>query len=168
MTATTSIKIQAISFGKAQVSLFLDDKPTLQEWDRDFFNSEAFVALSEGLNDYDADKGMEIVTFLRFRIKNRLIDAVRKESRTVGAVPVMIRDGEKQIAAKLDFEGIMSRLYPRDRKIFYLYFIEDKTLETIGRILGISTGRVHQILQGRIKRRVMEVFDGKGDTPKVQ
>ena len=171
MTATTSIKIEAISFGRAQVSLFLEDKPSLEDWDRDFFNSEAFLALSEGLADYDPEKdnkGVGIVTFLRFRIGNRLKNAVRKENEVVGQVPVMVRNGEKQIKNKIDFESAMALLEPRDRTIFYLYYIENKTLEKIGRILGISTGRVHQILHGRIKRRVREVFDGKGNTPKVQ
>jgi RNA polymerase sigma factor (sigma-70 family) len=171
MTATTSIKIEALSFGRAQASLFIEDKPGLEDWDRDFFNSEAFVALMEGLADYDDkrdNQGVGIVTFLRFRIQNRLKNAVRKESEVVGQVPVMVRDGKKQSESKIGFEYVMEKLEPRDRKIFYLYYVEDNTLETIGRILGISTGRVHQVLQGRIKRRVKEILDGEGNSPKIQ
>lgn len=168
MTATTSIRINALVIGKARVSSFLQNRPDFAMWDRDWFDSEAFLALSEGLRDYDENIGMSIMHFLERRIDNRLKNAIKKESRVVGAVPTPVHNREREVQAKVDFDFIMKLLEPRDQKIFYLYFVEENTMREIGHILGITTGRVHQILKGRILRKVRRILDGQGNTPKVQ
>ena len=162
MTAITSIKVNALSFGKAEASVYLAKRlPHFNEWDRDFFNSEAFLALSEAMNDYDGTTGYSVVSFLRGRVQARLNNAVRKEIKSVGISPVMVRDGMKQTESKLDFEKVMDCLDSRDRKIFYLYFIEDKTLEAVGKIIGVSRERVRQLLKGRIRKKVIEVLNDR-------
>ena len=157
MTAITSIKVNAFSFGKAQASVFLGTRDNFNAWDRDFFDSEAFLALSEAINDYQDGRGYSVVSFLEHRVQNRLKNAVKREIRTVGVIPIMVRDIRGQIHSKVDFEQIMAALEPRDAQIFYLYFVEDKTVRQVGKIVGLSYGRVQQLLKGRIKKKVMEV-----------
>lgn len=168
MTAITSIRVNAFSFGKAQASCFIEGKGHYMEWDRDFFDSEAFLALSEGLLDYDDTSGMGVVNFLERRIGNRLRNAVKKESAVVGNHAVMVRGKDSNGVGRVDLERLLKEFEPRDRKIFFLYYIEGESMSGIGRILGISTGRVHQILNGRIRKKALEILDGKRDRPEVQ
>jgi RNA polymerase sigma factor (sigma-70 family) len=161
MTAMVSIRIDALKVSKARSSVFLEGRDGLTDWDRDFFTSEAALVLSEALNDYDSGKNGSIVSFCEFRIENRLKNSVRKESRGVGITPpVMERDEAHRAEVKSTFEYILSQLKGVSRKIFYLYFVEDKTMAEIGRILGISKAKVSGMLSGRIKNRVKQVLDG--------
>lgn len=157
-----SLRVEAIRFGKVQAGIFLErGGGSYSDWDRDFFNSEAFMAMVEGLGDFDESRGIDIVKFLERRIGNRLKNAVRKEISTVGKITVMVRDGGSKAVEDRDiFERVMDRLAGRDRDMFYLYFIEGRPMVEIGQILGISTGRVHQIIRGRIRKIALEVIDG--------
>jgi len=164
MTAITSIRINAFSFGKAVASSFLNGKGHFMEWDRDFFDSEAFLALSEGLVDYDDTRGMSVVNFLERRVKDRLRDAVKKESRVVGNHTIMVR-GKGEEIGRVDLETLLKVFEPRDRKIFCLYYIEGESMVKIGQVLGISGGRVNQIIKGRIRKKALEVLNAERDRP---
>lgn len=126
----------------------------------DELQSAAYAGLAIAATRYDRSMG-DFESFAGFRIRGEICDYLRSlcwDGRQHMA-KVTSWDESFDQASEDDsedfrdvFEEVTTRLTPTCKKIIWLYYAEDKTLNEIGVSLQLSTTRVHQLLQGSLTK----------------
>lgn len=142
--------------------------------DEDMFQT-GIIGLLKAINTFDTSKGYQFSTYAFLIVRNELLMAFRKSKRSVIAafslddnadigngesVPYaeMIADGkdyEENVVNSMFAQQIFERLESREKHIFTMFFIENRTQSEISKALGISQSYVSRIISsmGKIKRK---------------
>lgn len=142
--------------------------------DEDMFQT-GIIGLLKAINTFDASKGYQFSTYAFPIVRNELLIAFRKSKRSVVAafslddnadigngesVPYaeMIADGkdyEENVVNSMLAQQIFERLESREKHIFTMFFIENRTQSEISKALGISQSYVSRIISsmGKMKRK---------------
>lgn len=142
--------------------------------DEDMFQT-GIIGLLKAINTFDASKGYQFSTYAFPIVRNELLMAFRKSKRSVMAafsldddadigngesVPYaeMIADGkdyEENVVNSMLAQQIFERLKSREKHIFIMFFIENRTQSEISKALGISQSYVSRIISsmGKMKRK---------------
>lgn len=142
--------------------------------DEDMFQT-GIIGLLKAINTFDTSKGYQFSTYAFLIVRNELLMAFRKSKRSVIAafslddnadigngesVPYaeMIADGkdyEENVVNSMLAQQIFERLESREKHIFTMFFIENRTQSEISKALGISQSYVSRIISsmGKIKRK---------------
>lgn len=133
------------------------------------------IGLLKAINTFDTSKGYQFSTYAFPIVRNELLMAFRKSKRSVVAafslddnadigngeiVPYaeMIADGkdyEENVVNSMLAQQIFERLESREKHIFTMFFIENRTQSEISKALGISQSYVSRIISsmGKMKRK---------------
>lgn len=133
------------------------------------------IGLLKAINTFDTSKGYQFSTYAFPIVRNELLMAFRKSKRSVVAafslddnadigngeiVPYaeMIADGkdyEENVVNSMLAQQIFERLESREKHIFTMFFIENRTQSEISKALGISQSYVSRIINsmGKMKRK---------------
>ena len=142
--------------------------------DEDMFQTGT-IGLLKAINTFDTSKGYQFSTYAFSIVRNELLMAFRKSRRSVMAafsldddadigngesVPYaeMIADGkdyEENVVNSMLAQQIFERLESREKHIFTMFFIENRTQSEISKALGISQSYVSRIISsmGKMKRK---------------
>lgn len=142
--------------------------------DEDMFQTGA-IGLLKAINTFDTSKGYQFSTYAFSIVRNELLMAFRKSRRSVKVafslddnadtgngecVPYaeMIPDGkdyEENVVNSMLAQQIFERLESREKHIFTMFFIENRTQSEISKALGISQSYVSRIISsmGKMKRK---------------
>lgn len=142
--------------------------------DEDMFQT-GIIGLLKAINTFDTSKGYQFSTYAFLIVRNELLMAFRKSKRSVMAafsldddadigngesVPYaeMIADGkdyEENVVNSMLAQQIFERLESREKHIFTMFFIENRTQSEISKALGISQSYVSRIISsmGKMKRK---------------
>lgn len=142
--------------------------------DEDMFQTGT-IGLLKAINTFDTSKGYQFSTYAFPIVRNELLMAFRKSKRSVMAafsldddadigngesVPYakMIADGkdyEENVVNSMLAQQIFERLESREKHIFTMFFIENRTQSEISKALGISQSYVSRIISsmGKMKRK---------------
>lgn len=142
--------------------------------DEDMFQT-GIIGLLKAINTFDASKGYSFSTYAFSIVRNELILVFRKSKRSVKvafslddnvdtgngeSVPYaeMISDGkdyEENAVNLMLAQQIFERLGSREKHIFTMFFIENRTQSEISKALGISQSYVSRIISsmGKIERK---------------
>lgn len=142
--------------------------------DEDMFQT-GIIGLLKAINTFDSSKGYKFSTYAFPIVRNELLMSFRKSKRSVVAafslddnadigngesVPYaeMIPDGkdyEENVVNSMFAQQIFERLESREKHIFTMFFIENRTQSEISKALGISQSYVSRIISsmGKIKRK---------------
>lgn len=142
--------------------------------DEDMFQT-GIIGLLKAINTFDTSKGYQFSTYAFPIVRNELLMAFRKSKRSVVAafslddnadigngeiVPYaeMIADGkdyEENVVNSMLAQQIFERLESREKHIFTMFFIENRTQSEISKALGISQSYVSRIISsmGKMKRK---------------
>lgn len=142
--------------------------------DEDMFQT-GIIGLLKAINTFDTSKGYQFSTYAFLIVRNELLMAFRKSKRSVIAafslddnadigngesVPYaeMIADGkdyEENVVNSMLAQQIFERLESREKHIFTMFFIENRTQSEISKALGISQSYVSRIISsmGKMKRK---------------
>lgn len=142
--------------------------------DEDMFQTGS-IGLLKAINTFDTSKGYQFSTYAFPIVRNELLMAFRKSKRSVmvafslddnadigngESVPYaeMIADGkdyEENVVNSMLAQQIFERLESREKHIFTMFFIENRTQSEISKALGISQSYVSRIISsmGKMKRK---------------
>ena len=142
--------------------------------DEDMFQT-GIIGLLKAINTFDTSKGYQFSTYAFPIVRNELLMAFRKSKRSVmvafslddnadigngESVPYaeMIADGkdyEENVVNSMLAQQIFERLESREKHIFTMFFIENRTQYEISKALGISQSYVSRIISsmGKMKRK---------------
>ena len=142
--------------------------------DEDMFQT-GIIGLLKAINTFDASKGYQFSTYAFSIVRNELLMAFRKSRRSVMAafsldddadigngesVPYaeMIADGkdyEENVVNSMLAQQIFESLGSREKHIFAMFFVENRTQSEISKALGISQSYVSRIISsmGKMKRK---------------
>lgn len=142
--------------------------------DEDMFQT-GIIGLLKAINTFDTSKGYQFSTYAFPIVRNELLMAFRKSKRSVivafslddnadigngESVPYaeMIADGkdyEENVVNSMLAQQIFERLESREKHIFTMFFIENRTQSEISKALGISQSYVSRIINsmGKMKRK---------------
>lgn len=142
--------------------------------DEDMFQT-GIIGLLKAINTFDTSKGYQFSTYAFLIVRNELLMAFRKSKRSVMAafsldddadigngesVPYaeIIADGkdyEENVVNSMLAQQIFERLESREKHIFTMFFIENRTQSEISKALGISQSYVSRIISsmGKMKRK---------------
>lgn len=142
--------------------------------DEDMFQTGT-IGLLKAINTFDDSRGYSFSTYAFPIVRNELLMAFRKSKRSVKAafslddnvdtgngesVPYaeMISDGkdyEENAVNLMLAQQIFERLGSREKHIFIMFFIENRTQSEISKALGISQSYVSRIISsmGKMKRK---------------
>ena len=142
--------------------------------DEDMFQT-GIIGLLKAINTFDTSKGYQFSTYAFFIVRNELLMAFRKSKRSVivafslddnadigngESVPYaeMIADGkdyEENVVNSMLAQQIFERLESREKHIFTMFFVENRTQSEISKALGISQSYVSRIISsmGKMKRK---------------
>lgn len=142
--------------------------------DEDMFQT-GIIGLLNAINTFDTSKGYQFSTYAFPIVRNELLMAFRKSKRSVKvafslddnadigngeSVPYaeMIADGkdyEENVVNLMLTQQIFERLGSREKHIFTMFFVENRTQSEISEALGISQSYVSRIISsmGKIKRK---------------
>lgn len=142
--------------------------------DEDMFQTGT-IGLLKAINTFDTSKGYQFSTYAFSIVRNELLMAFRKSKRSVMAafslddnadigngesVPYaeMIADGkdyEENVVNSMLAQQIFERLESREKHIFTMFFVENRTQSEISKALGISQSYVSRIISsmGKMKRK---------------
>ena len=133
--------------------------------DEDMFQT-GIIGLLKAINTFDTSKGYQFSTYAFPIVRNELLMAFRKSKRSVivafslddnadigngESVPYaeMISDGkdyEENIVNLMLTQQIFERLGSREKHIFTMFFVENRTQCEISKALGISQSYVSRII----------------------
>ena len=108
--------------------------------------------------------------YVRRAILNTYLDSGRRVSRWrkiahLQAVPEVEEAGHAETEARLDLQGQLARLSPRERACIVLRYYEDLKVDDIAEWLGISAGAVKRYLSdGLAKMAISITTDAQGDS----
>lgn len=142
--------------------------------DEDMFQT-GIIGLLKAINTFDTSKGYQFSTYAFLIVRNELLMAFRKSKRSVivafslddnadigngESVPYaeMIADGkdyEENVVNSMLAQQIFERLESREKHIFTMFFVENRTQSEISKALGISQSYVSRIISsmGKMKRK---------------
>ena len=142
--------------------------------DEDMFQT-GIIGLLKAINTFDASKGYSFSTYAFPIVRNELLLVFRKSKRSVKvafslddnvdtgnceSVPYaeMIPDGkdyEENVVNLMLAQQIFERLGSREKHIFTMFFIENRTQSEISEALGISQSYISRIIKGigKIKKK---------------
>lgn len=142
--------------------------------DEDMFQTGT-IGLLKAINTFDTSKGYQFSTYAFSIVRNELLMAFRKSKRSVMAafsldddadigngesVPYaeMIADGkdyEENVVNSMLAQQIFESLGSREKHIFTMFFVENRTQSEISKALGISQSYVSRIISsmGKMKRK---------------
>lgn len=142
--------------------------------DEDMFQT-GVIGLLKAVNTFDASKGYQFSTYAFAIVRNELLITFRKSKRSVKAafsldenadlgngesVPYaeMIaddKDYEEVVVNSMLAQQIFERLGTREKHIFTMFFVENRTQSEISKVLGISQSYISRIISsmGKIKRK---------------
>lgn len=142
--------------------------------DEDMFQTGT-IGLLKAIYTFDVSKGYSFSTYAFPIVRNELLMAFRKSKRSVivafslddnadigngESVPYaeMIADGkdyEENVVNLMLTQQIFERLGSREKHIFTMFFVENRTQSEISEALGISQSYVSRIISsmGKIKRK---------------
>lgn len=142
--------------------------------DEDMFQT-GIIGLLKAINTFDASKGYSFSTYAFPIVRNELLLVFRKSKRSVKvafslddnvdtgnceSVPYaeMIPDGkdyEENVVNLMLAQQIFSKLSPREKRIFIMFFVDGKTQCEISEALGISQSYISRIIKGigKIKKK---------------
>ena len=142
--------------------------------DEDMFQT-GIIGLLKAINTFDASKGYSFSTYAFPIVRNELLLVFRKSKRLVKvafslddnvdtgnceSVPYaeMIPDGkdyEENVVNLMLAQQIFSKLSPREKRIFIMFFVDGKTQCEISEALGISQSYISKIIKGigKIKKK---------------
>lgn len=142
--------------------------------DEDMFQT-GIIGLLKAINTFDTSKGYQFSTYAFPIVRNELLIAFRKSKRSVVAafslddnadigngesVPYaeMIADGkdyEENVVNSMLAQQIIESLGSREKHIFTMFFVENRTQSEISKALGISQSYVSRIISsmGKMKRK---------------
>lgn len=121
----------------------------------DELESAACFGLVDAATKYDNNKSCSFHTFAKCRIVGAILDHVREERKhPMSSLDEMIENKDdfienKQIGFRVD--ELLEELNDTDRKIFYLYHIENHSMKEIGVKFGLTESRVSQLLSGSMQ-----------------
>lgn len=139
--------------------------------DEDMFQT-GIIGLLKAINTFDTSKGYQFSTYAFPIVRNELLIAFRKSKRSVVAafslddnadigngesVPYaeMIADGkdyEENVVNSMLAQQIFERLESREKHIFTMFFMENRTQSEISKALGISQSYVSRIISSMGKK----------------
>jgi len=142
--------------------------------DEDMFQT-GIIGLLKAINTFDTSKGYHFSTYAFPIVRNELLMAFRKSKKSVmvafslddnadigngESVPYaeMIADGkdyEENVVNSMLAQQIFERLESREKHIFTMFFVENRTQSEISKALGISQSYVSRIISsmGKMKRK---------------
>lgn len=142
--------------------------------DEDMFQT-GIIGLLKAINTFDTSKGYQFSTYAFPIVRNELLMAFRKSKKSVmvafslddnadigggESVPYaeMIADGkdyEENVVNFMLAQQIFERLGSREKHIFTMFFVENRTQSEISKALGISQSYVSRIISsmGKMKRK---------------
>lgn len=142
--------------------------------DEDMFQTGT-IGLLKAINTFDDSRGYSFSTYAFPIVRNELLMAFRKSKRSVivafslddnadigngESVPYaeMIADGkdyEENVVNSMLAQQIFESLGSREKHIFTMFFIENRTQSEISKALGISQSYVSRIISsmGKMKRK---------------
>ena len=142
--------------------------------DEDMFQT-GIIGLLKAINTFDVSKGYQFSTYAFPIVRNEILLSFRKNKKSVKAAfslddNVDIGNGEsvsyaEMIADRKDYEEntvnsmlaqqIFSKLSPREKRIFIMFFVDGKTQCEISEALGISQSYISRIIKGigKIKKK---------------
>ena len=140
--------------------------------DEDMFQT-GIIGLLKAINSFDTSKDYQFSTYAFPIVRNELLMAFRKSKRSVKVafslddnadmgngekVPYaeMIADGkdyEENVVNSILAQQIFERLEPREKHIFTMFFIENRTQSEISKALGISQSYASRIISSMGKKR---------------
>lgn len=139
--------------------------------DEDMFQT-GIVGLLKAISTFDASKGYQFSTYAFPIVRNELLMAFRKSKKSVmvafslddnadigngESVPYaeMIADGkdyEENVVNSMLAQQIFERLESREKHIFTMFFMENRTQSEISKALGISQSYVSRIISSMGKK----------------
>nr|DAL76824.1 MAG TPA: DNA directed RNA polymerase subunit [Bacteriophage sp.] len=139
--------------------------------DEDMFQT-GIIGLIKAINSFDTSKGYQFSTYAFPIVRNELLMAFRKSKRSVKVafslddnadiwngekVPYaeMIADGkdyEENVVNSMLAQQIFERLESREKHIFTMFFIENRTQSEISKALGLSQSYVSRIISSMGKK----------------
>jgi RNA polymerase sigma factor (sigma-70 family) len=144
-------------------------KRALPAWiELDELKADGAVGLVYAAVRFDRRRGVPFARFATRYIRGAMIDGVRRRGR--GLLPLsdcdvaMLDVRFDRIDARADARTLLS-LQPdaRRRLVLLLYYFDGLTMKRIGRVLGISEGRVSQL----VKRSVESVRQSVSPQPEA-
>jgi RNA polymerase sigma factor (sigma-70 family) len=125
--------------------------------------SEILLSVVEALKFEKFREESSIGTFIYSITSNKIIDAIRRKGKTVPTVevPEKFLDPRDHIERKetaIYVSDLIKTLKPRHADMLYLYYYIDLSQIQIAKIFGISSRRVHTILNDarRALKRLVE------------
>ena len=125
--------------------------------------SEILLSVIEAIKFERFREESSIGTFIYSITSNKIVDAIRKKGKAMPTVemPEKFLDPENHIERKeraIYVSDLIKTLKPRHADMLYLYYYIDLSQIQIARIFGISSRRVHTILNDakRALRRLVE------------
>lgn len=139
--------------------------------DEDMFQT-GIIGLIKAINSFDTSKGYQFSTYAFPIVRNEILMAFRKSKKSVKVafslddnadigngekVPYaeMIADGkdyEENVVNSMLAQQIFERLESREKHIFTMFFIENRTQSEISKALGISQSYVSRIISSMGKK----------------
>jgi RNA polymerase sigma factor for flagellar operon FliA len=95
-----------------------------------------FVLL-DAIDKYDPDKNVKFKTYAVTKIRRAIFNEIHRVRHNLPFVPICI---EQEEIRKVIIEAI-NELPEKEKKILYLYYHENLSLEEIGRVLEIWEGK---------------------------
>lgn len=140
-------QIAAIQFSKTPPCVQLDE-----------LKSAAYMGLVDAAIKYDETKPFKF--YASFRIYGEIKDylrGLRWTGRKQDIKVYSLDEYDYAIDTEVDdfnelFESLTNDLSPIGKKILWLYYAEDKTMQQIGNIVHLSVTRIYQILQASIEK----------------
>ena len=125
--------------------LAYDKKRNLPNWiDVEDLKSSAYLGLVEAANKFDPDLGFKFSTYAYPRMNGAICDYLRaqkwdKQEDCETAV--------KEVSYNEMLEVVSYGLDEQAHDILKYYFIEQYSMKEVGRIIGVTEGRVSQIIK---------------------
>jgi RNA polymerase sigma factor (sigma-70 family) len=138
--------------------------------------SEGCLGLMRAIETFDPDSGFRLLTYAEQGIKWRIINVIkdfRRHEHDSLDTPIYedeeltIKDflvsGEPAADEKISQKQILALLNylnDRERKVIFLRFWYDKTLDEVGLVMGLSGKRIHQI-EARSLYKLKRIMQGQ-------
>lgn len=156
------------------IVFFVMQRLGIPAFDEDMFQIGS-IGLLKAIDTFDVSKGYQFSTYAFPIVRNEILLSFRKNKKSVKAAfslddNVDIGNGEsvsyaEMIADRKDYEEntvnsmlaqqIFSKLSPREKRIFIMFFVDGKTQCEISEALGISQSYISRIIKGigKIKKK---------------
>jgi len=135
--------------------------------DIDELKSAAYMGLVKAANRFSPKYQVAFPTYARFRIRGEILDYLRELRWDIRA---KVQNVDQEVLEILYFDHKISHtgeffqkvtksLSAIGKKVLLMYYVQERSLKEIGRVLGLSESRISQILthsRNEIKRRFSE------------